>query len=622
MCGIIGIATNNPLATSENWVQKGLKKLDHRGPDATGIWASNEKRVTFGHTRLSIIDLDQRSNQPFKRSDLGLVITYNGELYNYKDLRDQLINFGFEFETTSDTEVVLISYSMWGIDCLKRFEGMFSFAIYDQSIDKVVLARDIAGEKPLFYYHEEGNLYFASELKALLHDNSLSRVLDIQSAANYLQLGFVSGKNCIIEGYSKLPPAHYMVFDFETVEVTKYWDLPEYKSTSPSIELLVDRLDKLLRRSIQRMLIADVPIGVLLSGGLDSSLIVAIASDISKEKLHTYTVSFPENASLDESKHAKSIADYFNTTHRVLEVNPNSLIEMLPTICGHYDEPIIDSTMLPTWLVTSMVSKHCKVAIGGDGGDELFGGYKHYSRLALLKSSQVIPATIRNVLVACISMVVPKKFKLTRYIEPWTCDLTKELPIIARYFNTEEIKSLLPDSKLSSLKNHSSVPFGNEDFSSIVQAATRRDFRYYLPEDILVKVDRASMSNSLEMRAPFLSKELIEFAFKDLPPELKASSFDRKILLKQLAKKYLPPEFDYSRKQGFDIPIDSWMRAGELRNLFDLVMFEDGALFDSQFLKSLINRHDDGESNGERLFGLLQFQLWLKKYDIQTYQNI
>ena len=622
MCGILGVATNNPRPGSEGWVDSGLEAIAHRGPNAKEVWTSYDSRVNFGHVRLSIIDIDNRSNQPLERLDLNLVITFNGELYNFKDLRQQLIGLGFSFETGGDTEVVLVAYSMWGIDCLKRFEGMFSFAIYDYSANQIFMARDIAGEKPFFYYYEEGNLYFASELKALLHDNYLPRHLNLAAIARYLEFGFVSGENCIIEGFGKLEPAHYMTFDFESIKITRYWHLPEYEGAAVGIEFLVDQVDKLLRRSIERMLVADVPLGILLSGGLDSSLIVAMASDISAEKLNTYTVSFPEDESLDEASHAQLIADYFETNHTVLNVDPNTIIEKLPTICSFYDEPIIDSSMLPTWLVTSMVSQHCKVALGGDGGDELFGGYKHYSRLAFLKTTTLgIPPRLRNLMVAVASRLVPRKFKFLRYLEPWASDLNRNLPIIARYFSVSDIRSLLPSLKLKLSSNNALVPLESESSGSLVQEATRRDFRHYLPEDILVKVDRASMSNSLEMRAPFLSKELIEFAFRELPPEYKATMFDRKILLKKLAKRYLPPAFDYQRKQGFSIPVDAWMRDGELRELFDTVMFEDNAFFDNKFLKTLLAEHDDGVSNGEKLFGLLQFQLWLVRYGIAIDRN-
>jgi len=619
MCGFFGAAKDKPLDLNSNWIKTGTEKIIHRGPDAQGSWVSENNNVLFAHNRLSIIDLSADSDQPFLREDLGLAIVFNGEIYNFKILRSEILKHKINLITSSDTEILLLSYHLWGEDFLKKIKGMFSFAIYDLKENKIIMARDIAGEKPLYYQYKDNTLYFASELKALIHDEEIPAILDPLSLKDYLRYGYVSGDDCILEGFKKLEAGSILIFDFEKIVVQKFWNLPNSKSNKRSSKDLIDELDSLLNKSIEQMLVADVPLGVLLSGGLDSSLIVAIASKISSEKINTFTISFPNNSSLDESQHAALIADYFGTNHNVLEANPDQLIEKLAHICSFYDEPIVDSSMLPTWLVTNLVSKHCKVAIGGDGGDELFGGYIHYSRLsACQKIAKLMPITLRRLFIDQILDRIPKGSNGRQYIDCLKHNLNKKMPIIARYFDSDEINLLLPRLYDFEKDNDFFIDIPDDLNGDIVQAATRHDFKNYLAEDILVKIDRASMSNSIELRAPFLHKDIIEFAFSNVPSRYKSSPFNKKILLKKLAKRYLPASFDYKRKQGFDVPIDEWLRQGRLRVYFEKIMHQKDCIFDYKYLTKLLEDHDSGVNNGERLFSLLQLQLWINTYDVDT----
>jgi len=376
MCGIVGIASKTPVPSRE-WLVAGRDAMVHRGPDDAGEYWSDDGRVGLGHRRLAIIDLSAAGHQPMTTPDGRLCITFNGEIYNYLELKQQLEASGHEFRSSSDTEVILAAYRQWSTDCLSRLHGMFAFAIYDKRVATVFLARDRAGEKPLFYRHAGGELRFASELKAFLADSGVPRKVNLAALDCYLAMGYVAGEHCILEGMQELPAAHALLFNTETgaLRAWRYWELPDFTpdTASKSEEEFVDRLEALLAAAVRRQLVADVPVGLLLSGGVDSSLITALAV-WGGSRPKTFTVGFREFPQFDEGRHACLIAEHFDTEHTVLdagEVKP----ELLPKLARQFDEPIVDPSMIPTYLVSEQIGQHCKVALGGDGGDELFGGY-------------------------------------------------------------------------------------------------------------------------------------------------------------------------------------------------------------------------------------------------------
>lgn len=616
MCGLIGIAPRYPLIDR---IQLTIARdtLTHRGPDDAGEWWSDDGRVGLAHRRLSILDLSPLGQQPMHLPGRGLSIVFNGEIYNFVELRRELERLGHVFRSHGDTEVLLAAYAQWGGECLARLNGMFAFAIFDAPRQQLFLARDRAGEKPLFYRLDNGSLYFASELKALLALPALPRRIDPEALDCYLAMGCVPGERCILAGYRKLPPAHALRFDLRagTARAWRYWQPP---ALAPSVcetdeTALLDELEALLEDAVGRQLVADVPVGILLSGGVDSSLVTAMAVRRSRQ-VRTFSIGFPGHGKLDETAHARLIARHFGTEHVELMAEPTSA-DLLPTLARQFDEPMVDSSMFPTWLVSHLVSQHCSVALGGDGGDELFGGYAHYSRLLWMqRRCMVLPGWLRHGVAAVAEGFLPAGLKGRNFLQGLDVDLRHGLPLIASYFDVTLRRRLLRGQRghpfVAEAIRAARIPTQRD----LLQRATRMDFENYLADDILVKVDRASMLNALEVRAPLLDVRVLEFAFGKVPSHLKATMRDRKILLKRLAARVLPPGFDLQRKQGFSIPMADWLKAGPFRELFWDTLLSAGCLFDAKTVRGLLKGQDRGYGNGERLFALVQFELWRGTY--------
>jgi asparagine synthase (glutamine-hydrolysing) len=593
----------------------------HRGPDDFGEWWSQSGQVGLGHRRLSVIDLTEGGHQPMSRVQRGLAVVFNGEIYNYQILKAELEQLGYIFKSSSDTEVLLVAYEMWGTECLSRLKGMFAFALYDMQRQLVFLARDRAGEKPLYYHLDSTSIHFASELKALMVNPALSRRINQTSLDCYLSMGFVPGERCILDGFNKLPPGHALTFDLKhgTNKIWSYWSLPE-SNTDASVgqeeeSQLLDTLENLLESAVRNQMIADVPVGVLLSGGVDSSLITAMAVRASS-KVKTFTVGFPGHGAMDETKHARLIADYFGTEHIELQAQAVTT-DILYKLARQYDEPIVDSSMIPTYLVSQLVRQHCTVALGGDGGDELFGGYEHYSRLLWMQQHfGKVPLALRNVLAYGSQKILPQGFKGRNWLKGLGVDFSNDLPHIATYFDKSSRNELFKNLRSLNIRSEKIFTDRVDKNRNLLERATRTDFKNYLAEDILVKVDRASMLSSLEIRAPFLDTALIEFAFGAVPQQLKATETDKKILLKKLTARVLPKEFDRQRKQGFSIPLASWLKSGPFRDLFHDVLLSSGCMFDKKFVRELLSGQDQGRNNSERLFSLVLFELWRDEYKI------
>lgn len=617
MCGFVGIA-NIHSVNPKSWLLRGSDAMISRGPDAAGEWWSEDGCVGLAHRRLAIFDLTKSGHQPMHLANSSLSIVFNGEIYNFKVLRKKLIKRGYNFFSNSDTEVLLTAYAEWGEDCLSRINGMFAFAIYDAKNNKLFLARDRAGEKPLFYHHTNAGFRFGSELKGLMADKTIERRIDPGALDCYLSMGYVPGDRCILKGFKKLPPAHALRFDLNNgqARVWRYWQVPELevKSIKNVIDetLLLADLENLLESSVRQQMVADVPVGVLLSGGVDSSLLTAMAVRATS-KVKTFCISFPGHGRFDETEHARLIAKHFDTEHIELEAQASSA-DLLPVLAGHFDEPIVDSSMIPTFLLSQLVREHCTVALGGDGGDELFGGYSHYSRVLWMQQYfGSIPCAVRQGISVIAEKFLPIGTKGRNYLQGLGVDLDTSLPLIASYFDVETRRKLLSfQGGVAESVLRRSTPLK----SDLLQRMTRMDFTNYLAEDILVKVDRASMANSLEVRAPFLDHRLIEFAFREVPSYLKATGQNRKILLKRLAKNLLPPEFDLKRKQGFSIPLADWLNKGSYREMFYDVLLDSQCVFDSGTIENLFRGQSKGRNNSERLFSLVMFELWRRRYGV------
>ena len=620
MCGIIGIASN-VAPFNRAWITVGSNTMSHRGPDDGGEWWSQDGLVGLAHRRLSIIDLSAAGHQPMTDASGRLTIVFNGEIYNFKELREELASKGYAFLSHSDTEVILLAYREWGWDCLSHLNGMFAFAIHDSRKHQVFFARDRAGEKPLFYHYFNGTIRFASELKALMADPALPRRINLESLDCYLAMGYVPGDRCILQDFKKLPPAHAMCFDIRTSEtkVWRYWKLPHLNplvsNSAVDETALLDELESLLEDSVRRQLVADVPVGVLLSGGVDSSLVTAMAVRAAA-KVKTFTIRFPGYAKHDETEHARLIARHFSTEHIELEA-AESTLDILPLLARQFDEPVVDSSMIPTYLVSKLIREHCTVALGGDGGDELFGGYDHYSRLLWTqKKVGNIPLSIRAPIARAASVLLPIGFKGRVWLQGLGTNWDDGLPLIASYFDSNKRRQLMNGQVNWDLVAESIREQRITKSIDLLQRATRMDFENYLAEDILVKVDRASMLSSLEVRAPLLDYRLIEFAFGRVPSHLKTTTLDKKILLKRLTSRVLPEEFDRQRKQGFSIPLAEWLKDGVFRELFHEVLMDPQSIFDQRTVRELLEGQDHGQSNGERLFALVLFELWRRHYGV------
>ena len=617
MCAILGIASQKKIADS-TWISTGLKSMNHRGPDMKGQWISDNNKVVLAHNRLSIIDLSVSGKQPMSYGD-NYHVTLNGEIYNFSNLKSKLIKDGFTFESDTDTEVLLAAYAKWGISFLNQIVGQFAFALYDKAINKIFIVRDRAGEKPLYYYHNNNSLVFSSEIKGMLANKDIPVKLDYSSLSKFLSLGYTSNSNSIFNDIKKVKPGHYICFDLNTGDFTmnKYWELPKYDNDKniDSIDL-IDEFQTIFKKAVSSQLVSDVPLGILLSGGLDSSLITAMAAK-SVKNIKTFTVKFSNSKKYDESKYAKLISKYFSTEHYELEA---STIEsdIFLKLSEQYDEPLIDSSMIPTSMVCELVKKHCTVALGGDGGDELFGGYNYYRRSALFYHYfKWISINLRAPISKLLSPFFLKDAKGHNWIKFFGKNFKTNIPILLNKFDNIEKLSLFKNKiEKDWIEYNYSLDESllNEDLQSLL---TIMDFNDYLPNDILVKTDRASMMHSLEVRAPFLDKDLIEFAFRKVPSRSKFTNKKTKEFLKVFSKKILPPDFDFNRKQGFEFPLGDLLRTGKIRKFFKEVLLDDSSVFKSETINKYFESLDNGRRVEEKLFGLLQFQLWKSKYSIE-----
>ncbi len=627
MCGIVGyVSTNRPLASP--LLVKMRDTLSHRGPDDAGAWRSEDGLVALAHRRLAIIDLSPAGRQPMADTSGGLQIVFNGEIYNYQEVRRELETRQHVFRTATDTEVILEAYLEWGDDCLRRLNGMFALALYDQTRRRLLLARDRAGEKPLFYRRGNGTLIFASELKALLADPSCPRVLDPVALDFYLAFGYVPGDRCLLSGIQKLPQGHAAVFDLSSGEtrISRYWELPQPEHAAIQYDDdLVAELEAILLDSVRLRLIADVPVGIMLSGGVDSSLVVAMASRVSSRRVKTFTISFPGSGAFDEAPYAREVARHFDTEHVELAAEMATL-DLLPELARQYDEPIADSSMVPTYLVSRLIRREATVALGGDGGDELFGGYwQHTWVQQQARMGGWIPRPAKRLARSAVSKFLPVGTKGRNYLFGLTADWPMNIVQFNVFFDEDARHRLL--APLGAARPRRGAPETYKaglcaDRDTPLQQATALDFRTYLVDDILVKVDRASMLSSLEVRAPFLDPRLIEFAFGKVPDRLRATAHERKILSRKLAERLLPRTLDLRRKQGFALPMRKWLKGDWGRYIEDVLTGGEADLFDRRIVRQLLAGQRGGFSNMQRLFALTMIELWRREYRITNVASV
>jgi asparagine synthase (glutamine-hydrolysing) len=607
MCGILGFIGT---ATPRSRFERCLELLRHRGPDGDGIWEDRDHDVLLGHRRLAIIDLTLNAAQPMVDVLGRWIIVFNGEIYNFQELRAELESQGSTFRSTGDTEVLLEAYKVWGERFLARLNGMFALAIYDKgTVGKpptLLLARDRTGKKPLYYVRNERSLRFASELKALDHHADL----DLPSLNHYLALGYYPRELSFQKGVQKLLPGQAAIFEPLTGRWRDWtwWTLPTAcaaRDVDP--EALTSKMASLLTDSVRLRLISDVPVGIFLSGGLDSSLVTAAAARSSSQPVKTFTIRVPSTG-YDESPYARLVATHFRTEHTELVADAASL-GVLDEMADFLDEPLADSSVIPMFLVSRLTRRQVTVALGGDGGDELFGGYSHVLRA--VRASRLlgwVPSCVWQGL-ARKAEQLPIGIKGRNLILSYQEGPKQERAWGTAFFDVTARKAILTADAIAELgvgldlpERWKSVVLSGED--DAVQAIGRLDFKDVLPDDFLVKIDRCSMMHALEVRAPFLDPRLIDFAFREVPSVWKCDGRQTRRIERRLAEQWLPAELNLERKQGFSVPLGQWLRQAGEDSIWDRL---DGlpCQIDQLAVSELIKGHLSGRENGSRLFALM-----------------
>jgi asparagine synthase (glutamine-hydrolysing) len=548
-----------------------------------------------------------------------LHVSFNGEIYNFKELRRELEGRSHVFHTNSDTEVILAAYREWGEDFISRLGGMFALSLYDERRRALFLARDRAGEKPLFLWATSTRIVFSSELKALFSMPEFPRRLSPEALEHYLAFGYVPRELCIVQGVTKLLPGTMLKYDVDTgiSRTRRYWDLPEFEksATKRPADDLADELHELLRSAVSRQLISDVPIGILLSGGVDSSLITAMAASVSSKPVRTFTITFPGHGSFDEAPYARMVASHFGTEHVEL-ASEEATVSLLPQLVRQYDEPLGDSSAIPTYLVSRLIRTQATVALGGDGGDELFGGYPQYrwiQRIAALQ--RVVPSSMRRFFGATARRLSVGTRGRNYFVAVGGAGFDA-VTRTSLFFDREWRAAMLAPGVGASSQPEDLRLDLSDGAHSLLQAMQRVDFRSYMVDDILVKVDRASMLASLETRAPFLDPAVIEFAYAKVPDALKVTRSERKILLRRLAGRLLPSQLDLRRKQGFSIPLDAWY-AGQWGPVMRSVLLDaDPRIFRPEGITALFDRQSQSGNQLQRIYALTVFEMWRREYGI------
>jgi asparagine synthase (glutamine-hydrolysing) len=635
MCGIVGFLSHRDVDIPNYEVLRAMRDtLVHRGPDDSGEFIrpldEGGPFVFFGHRRLSIIDL-AGGHQPLSNENKTVWVVFNGEIYNFEELRSRLETLGHQLKTNSDTEVIAHAYEEYGEGCFQQLNGMFAIGIWDELQKRLVLARDRLGKKPLYYSLMNGTFLFASELKGILAYPQFSREVNPLSFMKYLFFEYVPSPHTIFKDAQKLPPSSYLIWQKGRIEVKEYWSPFSAESTErnlPEAEVEL-RMLELLRSSVKRRLISDVPLGVFLSGGIDSSTITAFAQKEVPGKVKTFSIGF-EDPSFDESKYAFLASKYLGTEHHEQTMTPADLLNLVPSLPDILDEPMADASILPTYLLSRFTREHVTVALGGDGGDELFAGYPTYLAHKFARPYETFGKNLHP-LIGLLGNLLPVSddnisfdFKVKKFLSGMGYPDPIRNFVWLGSFPFPELKKVLspeittPFDPIRLVEEISSYEreFPLKDKTTLLQYL---DLRLYLQEDILVKVDRASMACSLEVRAPFLDYELVEFVM-NLPSSLKLRRFTSKYLLKKVMKGRLPNEVIYRKKKGFGVPIAKWVK-GPLRELFgDLLSFDrikkEGFLNPS-YVSSLLQDHlVNKKDNRKQLWTLLVWELWLNRYHL------
>lgn len=620
MCGITGLFTNS-VYFNENILRSMTDSLSHRGPDASGYYYKimNGYKIGLGHRRLSIIDLDKRSNQPLHIGNFSLV--YNGEIYNYKEIRDELTIAGHRFLTQSDSEVVLRSYIQWGALSVKKFIGMFAYAIYDKSANKLFLVRDRVGVKPLYYYNYNGDFGFSSELKAFSKYPSFNKDIDTNALGSYFKIGHITAPMSIFKHTKKLLSAHYLEYDiiYNKLKIIEYWNLQQ-NQISDNYDENKKELKKILLNAFQYRLVSDVPVGMFLSGGFDSTLVTALLQSNMTEKLNTFTIGFKDK-NLDEAPNAKKIAEFLGTKHHEHYVDEKDILSIIDNYVDIYDEPFGDSSALPTVILSKFARKHVKVALSADGGDELFAGYTHYARsIGMYKFVNRIPQNVKKILVKILDRGLYDNSTYLNNLHP----VKRRINYFHESLKSNNIidieKAILASNSFDDVfgKLFTDNDFNNrENEESILKQMMYYDFKTSLTDKMLVKVDRATMSEGLEGRDPFLDQQIAEFSFS-LPDDHLYRKGVKKHIIRDIVYDIVPHKIMEQKKKGFTPPLKKWIFEDLNENIsyfLNQKNIDTTNLINPEYFQRIKTMHEkDNRYYANKIWLLLVFQMWFHKW--------
>ncbi|MFO7600323.1 MAG: asparagine synthase (glutamine-hydrolyzing) [Candidatus Desulfacyla sp.] len=639
MCGIVGFKSIRYVRGLRESLPEATSKLTHRGPDDAGLFFDPKAGVGLGHRRLSVIDLSAAGHQPMAADDGTVHIVYNGEIYNFKEIRGTLEGAGHSFRTETDTEVILEAYLEWGMDCLTHFIGMFAFALWDRRIGTLFLARDRIGIKPLYYHFADHKFLFASELKALMALQGFPREIDPEAVPLFLHYQYVPSPRTIFKDTWKLLPGHYLAYDGETLNTRAYWTLPEAGAVDfeGNEAEAVDELERVLSEAVSCRLISDVPLGALLSGGIDSSLVAALMQKVSHAPVRTFSIGFRESG-YNEAPWAAKVAAHLGTDHTEFYVTPREALDLIPRLPDIYDEPFADASAVPTSLVSRLARTRVTVALSGDGGDEQFAGYvRYWSTRAMATGFQRLPETVRKSLGRVLERipvswietcyrpwrdVLPERFCVTNFSDKW-----EKLVSLMGRVRLEELYRmticLWSEYDLRALCGRGPVrtrfeeTFMETEAWPILSRLMRVDQKTYLPDAMLTKVDRASMAFSLEARVPLLDHRVVEFTSR-MPDSLKYREGKGKYLPRRLLARYVPEGLFERPKMGFGVPIEKWFRGGLKELLLDYLSagrLKREGLFHHDEVEKKIGEHLSLTANHQyRLWALLMWEMWRERW--------
>ncbi len=628
MCGIIGIV-DVVSSPERSVVEKMCRIMSHRGPDGEGYYFDD--KVGLGHSRLSIIDLEG-GKQPMCNEDGSIWITYNGEIYNFPELREDLIEKGHRFKTRSDTETIIHAYEEYGCSCLEKLRGMFAFGIWDGNKEVLFLARDRLGKKPLYYYCDEKRIIFASELKAIYQDRRIEKEIHPEALVNYLTYNYIPFPETIFKKIYKLPPGHSMTVNVSegksgnekkglNISLRQYWDIRYDPDYSLSEHDWIEALREKIEEAVRIRLISDVPLGAFLSGGIDSSAVVALMSMVQDRPVKTFSIGFHEQE-FSEVQYARKISERFSTEHHEMIVEPDAL-DILPKLAWEFDEPFADSSAIPTYYVSKIARESVTVILSGDGGDETFGGYRRYAWAQDMQRYDWMPLWLKKAVFGALSDLMPDGMRGKGMLRHLSKDPFERYAGLNTFSDSNYVHSILSNDVLSTVKKNSSGPVpdfrhlkkyyqscNSDDYLTRIQYL---DTKVYLAEDILTKVDRASMLCSLETRAPLLDHELIELAAR-IPSSLKIRNGQLKYILKRAMHGILPEEIVHRKKMGFGVPLAQWFKKDIKEYSRDILLSKDArarGLFNSRYIEDMLDSHQQaGRDFSARIWALLFFEHW------------